>query len=573
MEAFQGWRTAVTRSLPGTIILAVALTTHVLLGLWKTARRSTWRMPIWEAFQIALALMIPVLLAGHASVMRAHHDIDGSATRYSEVLPGLWDNAALPQTLLLLIVWTHGCIGLHFWLRLSRYYAPVAPLLLVLAVLVPTLALSGFTAAGRQAAIEAQAKAASSAQTYDEYAAADPPSVGITAADVQTYAVRGAWTLLAALALTLAFRAALQLRHRRIRIAYAAGPTVTAPIGPTLLELSRTYRVPHTAVCGGRARCSTCRVRVDRTARDLPAMTQAEEATLKRIHADPDVRLACQLRPRGDLDVTRLVKPPDEKRPAFAADSEAAGVERTLAVLFLDIRGFTTLSEARLPYDTVFLLNRFFGEVGGALTASGGWIDKYLGDGLMALFGLNQSTEAACRAALDAAMRIDAVLDRLNRELGDEIASPLKIGIGLHVGPLVLGRIGHTSSAATTVIGPVVNVASRLESADQGARRADRRLSETGGAGRACPRRVSDSVCHSSRHVGTYHRAPDSAWKRSGEHSRQKRLRRLPAKQIERPPFDRRSTLRPNRSDRKSADKDATGSQRNQARQAPAKEE
>jgi adenylate cyclase len=175
------------------------------------------------------------------------------------------------------------------------------------------------------------------------------------------------------------------------------------------------------------------------------------------------VRLACQLRPRGDLDVTRLVKPPDERRPAFAADAEAAGVERTLAVLFLDIRGFTTLSEARLPYDTVFLLNRFFGEVGGALTASGGWIDKYLGDGLMALFGLNQSTEDACRAALNAAMRIDAVLDRLNKELGDEIASPLKIGIGLHVGPLVLGRIGHSSSAATTVIGPVVNVASRLE--------------------------------------------------------------------------------------------------------------
>jgi adenylate cyclase len=161
--------------------------------------------------------------------------------------------------------------------------------------------------------------------------------------------------------------------------------------------------------------------------------------------------------------VTRLVKPPDERRPAFAAASESAGVERTLAVLFLDIRGFTTLSEARLPYDTVFLLNRFFGEVGGALTASGGWIDKYLGDGLMALFGLNQSTEDACRAALDAATRIDAVLDRLNRELGDEIASPLRIGIGLHVGPLVLGRIGHSSSAATTVIGPVVNVASRLE--------------------------------------------------------------------------------------------------------------
>ena len=329
----------------------------------------------------------------------------------------------------------------------------------------PTLALSGFTVAGRQAAIEAEAKAAASATAYDGYASTPPeqPPSGVTPVDVQTYAVRGAWTLLAGLALTLAIRAALQLRHRRFRVTYSAGPTVTAPIGPTLLEVSRTNRVPHAAVCGGRARCSTCRVRVDRTARDLPAMTQAEEATLKRIHADADVRLACQLRPRGDLDVTRLVKPPDERRPSFAAGSEAAGVERTLAVLFLDIRGFTTLSEARLPYDTVFLLNRFFGEVGGALTASGGWIDKYLGDGLMALFGLNQPTEAACRAALTAAMQIDAVLDRLNRELGNEIASPLKIGIGLHVGPLVLGRIGHSSSAATTVIGPVVNVASRLE--------------------------------------------------------------------------------------------------------------
>ena len=100
----------------------------------------------------------------------------------------------------------------------------------------------------------------------------------------------------------------------------------------------------------------------------------------------------------------------------------------------------------------------------GRSRAQGGWIDKYLGDGLMALFGLNGRTEDACRAALLAAMRVDAALDRLNGELGSEIASPLKIGIGLHVGPLVLGRIGHPSSASTTVIGPAVNVASRLES-------------------------------------------------------------------------------------------------------------
>jgi len=133
-------------------------------------------------------------------------------------------------------------------------------------------------------------------------------------------------------------------------------------------------------------------------------------------------------------------------------------------VLFLDIRGFTTLSEARLPYDTVFLLNRFFAEVGEAVTVSDGWIDKYMGDGMMALFGLSQPSQQACRSALMAAMRIDTVLERLNGELGAELSVPLRIGIGLHVGPLVLGRIGHRASASTTVIGPVVNVASRLES-------------------------------------------------------------------------------------------------------------
>ncbi len=111
----------------------------------------------------------------------------------------------------------------------------------------------------------------------------------------------------------------------------------------------------------------------------------------------------------------------------------------------------------------MFLLNRFFAEVGEGINGPGGWIDKYLGDGLLALFGVNQPVEEACRSALVAAIEIDAALERLNHELKDELTTPLRIGVGLHVGPLILGRIGHRASAATTVIGPAVNVASRLE--------------------------------------------------------------------------------------------------------------
>jgi adenylate cyclase len=485
MDSMQVWRTAITRSVPGTIVLAAALVTHMGLNLYKIAGRSTWRMPWWEAVQIGLGLLIPVLLARHAAPMRAHFDLEGSATRYSETLGPLWTDLWLNQFALLLIVWTHACFGLHYWLRLGRHYRRIAPLLLAVAVLVPTLALSGFVVAGREAAVRAAAQAAAKSSveldeygnpmpaslagaaaydSYDEYGSAAPaPAAKLTAADVQGYFVWTAWTLLGLVAAALAARVLLGRRTARVRISYIAGPTVQSPIGPTLLEVSRRFGVPHTSVCGGRARCSTCRVQIDDAAGPLPAMNAAEAATLARIGAGPNVRLACQLRPNGHLVVTRLVRPPDERRPVSLSGTEDAGVERVLAILFLDIRGFTTISEARLPFDTVFLLNRFFAEIGEATNAAGGWIDKYLGDGMLALFGVNRPVEEACRSALSAAMMIDAALERLNRELSAELTAPLRIGIGLHVGPLILGRIGHRSSASTTVIGPAVNVASRLE--------------------------------------------------------------------------------------------------------------
>lgn len=481
MDNVQGWRTAVTRSVPGTIILLGALVTHVALNLYKIARRTTWRMPLWEAVQIGFGLLIPVMLLQHATPMRAHFDIEGAATRYSETLPGLWGDDALWQIVLVIVVWTHGCIGLHYWLRLNGRYRKLAPLLLALAVLIPTLALSGFVVAGRDAAaLQAAGRgegAREAALTYgpgDSGVAAGGAASSAADRVAQAKAVRVdeltivatwfGWVLLAGVGVAVATRQVLNLRRRRIRVSYAAGPSVTARLGPTLLEISRMAGVPHASICGGRARCSTCRVKIEASARRLPAPHAAEAATLQRIRAEPDVRLACQLRPRGNISVTRLVRPPDERRNVALAGADVAGIEQTLAILFLDIRGFTSLSETRLPYDTVFLLNRFFGEIGEAIAGAGGWVDKYMGDGLMALFGLKQSSEEACHAALVAAMRIDTALDHVNALLGDEITEPLRIGVGLHVGPLVLGRIGHSSSAATTVIGPPVNVASRLES-------------------------------------------------------------------------------------------------------------
>jgi adenylate cyclase len=179
--------------------------------------------------------------------------------------------------------------------------------------------------------------------------------------------------------------------------------------------------------------------------------------------APPHVRLACQIRPHQAITVTRLVAPPASTGAGGRPTGHPQGIERNLAVLFLDTRGFTQISENRLPYDVVFILNRLFAGVGEAIERHNGAIDKYLGDGLMAIFGGRDGEAAGCRQALRAARDIDLGLDGLNREIAGEIGMPLRIGMGIDVGPLVVGQIGHAGTASVTVIGTTVNAASRLE--------------------------------------------------------------------------------------------------------------
>jgi adenylate cyclase len=250
----------------------------------------------------------------------------------------------------------------------------------------------------------------------------------------------------------------------KLAVRYIGGPIVNVTRGPTLLEISRMHGIPHASVCGGRARCSTCRVRIEEGAGDLPPPAYPEAITLASIAAPERVRLACQIRPQNALTVTRLLRPTHTgPQAADVLEADSAGVEKALAVMFLDLRAFTQLSQARLPYDVVFILNEFFAATGSAIHAQGGWIDKYLGDGLLAVFGQAHGVEVGCRQALRAARAIDLALDHINAKLGAEIGRPLEVGIGIHAGPLLLGRIGFGQAVDLTVVGNAVNVASRLE--------------------------------------------------------------------------------------------------------------
>ena len=460
MHALQHWRKAVTRSWPGTVILLGAFGIHVGLALYRIATRLTLRLPFWEAAQVATGLSIPLFLISHAVFNRGAASLAGTNDTYAFELANIWPGLALEHSALLLCVWVHGCIGMHYWLRLAPWYPRVRQGLFALAVALPVTALAGFSVAGRQVAADVAAPSARAALQRATRAPDAEATARLVDLDLR---LRQLFLALLALALTVpAVRAVRQAAAPRVEITYRGGHSVRIAPGPTLLEISRMKDVPHASVCGGRARCSTCRVRVDAGLTGLPPPAAAEAMTLASIKAPPDVRLACQIRPRSAITVTRLVAPPGRQTRA-AASAENQGTERQLAVLFLDIRGFTAISETRLPYDVVFILNRLFAEAGEAITRNGGRIDKYLGDGLMALFGVDTDAQAGCRQALRAARAIDLALDKLNEEMMEEIGMPLTVGIGIDVGPLVVGHIGHADTAMVTVIGTTVNAASRLE--------------------------------------------------------------------------------------------------------------
>jgi adenylate cyclase len=248
-----------------------------------------------------------------------------------------------------------------------------------------------------------------------------------------------------------------------VRISYPNGRHVSVSPGTSILEASRGAGIPHASVCGGRGRCSTCRVRIGAGARNLPPPSEAEAAVLKRISAAPSVRLACQTRPTGDVEATPLLPAAATPQHALARAPHRQGEERELAILFADLRGFTALAEHKLPYDVVFILNRYFAAMGHAVEESGGHIDKFIGDGVMALFGVDGGIDTGARAALAAARAMAERLAELNRALAHELPEPLRIGIGIHSGPVIVGELGYKAATSLTAVGDAVNTASRLE--------------------------------------------------------------------------------------------------------------
>ena len=462
MEAGRTLFLSVWRSPVGVAALYGSLTVHFGLALWALYQRRQLRMPVAEAAQLLLGLAIPVFLLTHVIGTHLASRLYGVVDSYTRMMLVFWarPEMGIRQVLLLLIAWTHGCVGLHFWLRSKRWYPSAAALLTTLGLLVPMLALLGFLEAMR----EITELARNEDWLHHTLAAVRELGASHRAAlrDVNDVALQAYFAAVGATLLARAARNFHERRYKSVAVTYPDGRKIVAPTGYSILEISRYGGVPHVSVCGGRGRCSTCRVRIGRGLKDLPPPGAAELAVLRRVGAAANVRLACQLRPAVDVSIFPLI-PATATPDTFASMDDFAGEEIEICVLFADLRGFTRLSEHKLPYDIVFFLNRYFETMSAAVEQAGGIANQFTGDGVMALFGVESGAEAGCQDAVNAAGAMIDALAKLSAEFSGDLPGPLQMGIGIHAGPAVVGKMGRGSARFLTAIGDTVHVASRLQ--------------------------------------------------------------------------------------------------------------
>jgi adenylate cyclase len=456
----------VWHSTPGTVALYGAFAIHFTLALYALYARRSFRMGTGELVRLLLGFSILPLLLHHFAAGRYVYSAFDVTRRYDVVLTVYFSFVPFwgwRQIIVLLIAWTHGCLGVHYWLCARSNYHKFAPVLLTSATLLPVLALLGIWQGTHQVFAQWQLHPEWLQIAVREGHVRDPsvngPSWNL---EVQLY-----WIYVVLLALVFVARAARWLIERRrglISIAYPGGRAVRVPIGCSVLDASRQAGISHAAICGGRGRCTTCRIRVLRGVDKLPRAAASEQAALGRLLAGPSVRLACQLHPDSDIAVLPLLPPDIGASESHRRDySEASDIERFVAIMFVDIRRSTALVEKRLPYDVVFLLNHFFDAVGGAVVDTGGMPNQFVGDGMMAIFGIHAGPREACSQALVAAQLMHSRLADLNRTLADELPEPIAIGVGLHAGNVILGELGYRDRFLLTAIGDSVHVAARLQ--------------------------------------------------------------------------------------------------------------
>ena len=450
-------------------VVPLALIVHIISSVVNLLSKQTFKnMTRVEILQISLGFLSSFLLFAHVintRYMLYQYGIDASypSMYHSIAIETKFDGelvAKIYLSLLVSLIWYHSCLGMHRWLSVKRHYQKNWSFYYTSAFLLPVLSLVGMFVAFKEYHFLRQ---------NPEWVAKVEMTTNLMTPTIKQDLDNVAASVIAIFlgiiftSLIVRFLVLFQKQKKKdIEISYADGGKVKVFRGTSILEASKIAGVPHASICGGNGRCSTCRVRILKGMESIKPPEDYEKAILEKIGASPNIRLACQVKPSESISIHPILSQANPS-DGFARPKYNDGEELEVTILFADLRGFTKMSDKRLPYDVVFILNQYFDLMGEAIESRDGYLDKFIGDGIMAIFGIHSGPANGARQAIGASIEMSRQLKILNERLKDEVDEPLKIGIGLHSGSAIVGAMGYGDTKPVTAIGSTVNTAARLE--------------------------------------------------------------------------------------------------------------
>ena len=239
----------------------------------------------------------------------------------------------------------------------------------------------------------------------------------------------------------------------------------------TILTASIRKGIPHLSACGGVGKCSTCRINILSGLKNCSERTEHEIKLAKRLNLPDTIRLACQTKVCGKVKYRRLLLDKRDLSLNSQLSSKktgSVGTVRNLTIMFCDIKGFTPFSESLSAYDVIFILNRYFSIMREIILKNGGEVNNYIGDAILAIFGLKESRQQILRT-VNTGLQMLKAMDEFKKYLKDAYDRTFDMRIGIHNGEVIVGSVGYGDDKKLTVIGDVVNIASRIEATNKDA--------------------------------------------------------------------------------------------------------
>ena len=233
----------------------------------------------------------------------------------------------------------------------------------------------------------------------------------------------------------------------------------------SILIASLRNNISHLSACGGTGKCSTCRIEILDGLENCLPRGELEDRLAQKLSFPSNIRLGCQTKLTGNISFRRLLldkRDADLNNQITEQKLESVGTIRNLTILFCDIKGFTPFSESLSAYDVIFILNRYFSIMREVIIRHGGEVNNYIGDAVMAIFGLKESRQQSLRA-VSASVEMLKEMDQFKSYLKKAYGRDFDIRVGVHYGEVISGSVGSGDDRKLTVIGDAVNIASRIE--------------------------------------------------------------------------------------------------------------